>query len=111
MADIGHLVRHDQVVLGVDGGLHVVADDTRCLCRWSPIKRASGSVNETCWLEAPATWRSIPLRNCISLRRPAILLFGMVCLGFAEVAFLAIRPVERAEVAGDAGVDLLPCVF
>ena len=26
MADIGHLVRHDQVVLDVDGGLHVVAD-------------------------------------------------------------------------------------
>jgi hypothetical protein len=26
-AHIGHLVRHDQVVLGVDGGLHIVADD------------------------------------------------------------------------------------
>jgi hypothetical protein len=28
MADIGHFVRHDQVVLDVDGGLHVVADDS-----------------------------------------------------------------------------------
>ena len=27
MAYIGHLVRHDQVVLDVDGGLHIVADD------------------------------------------------------------------------------------
>ena len=27
MAEVGDLVRHDQVVLGVDGGLHAVADD------------------------------------------------------------------------------------
>lgn len=27
MAEIGHFVRDDQVVLGVDGDLHVVADD------------------------------------------------------------------------------------
>jgi hypothetical protein len=31
VADIGHLVRHDQVVPGVDGGLRVVADDPRAL--------------------------------------------------------------------------------
>ena len=28
MAHIGHLVRHDQVVLDIDGGLHILADDT-----------------------------------------------------------------------------------
>jgi hypothetical protein len=27
MAEIGHFVRHDQVVLDVDGGLHVVANN------------------------------------------------------------------------------------
>jgi hypothetical protein len=27
MAHIGYLVRHDQVVLDIDGGLHIVADD------------------------------------------------------------------------------------
>jgi hypothetical protein len=31
MAHIGHFVRHDQVVLDVDGGLHVVADDAGAL--------------------------------------------------------------------------------
>jgi hypothetical protein len=27
MADIGHFVRDDQVMLGIDRGLHVVPDD------------------------------------------------------------------------------------
>ena len=27
MSDIGHLVRHDQVVLDIDGGLHIAADN------------------------------------------------------------------------------------
>src|ERR1700745_615954 len=31
MAHIGYFVRHDQVVLDVDGGLHVVADDPSAL--------------------------------------------------------------------------------
>jgi hypothetical protein len=34
-------------------------------------------------------------------------LLETVCLGFGNVAFLAIRPVERGEVASNAGVDLL----
>jgi hypothetical protein len=41
-------VRHDQMVLGVDSGLHIVADHTvpRPLVA---IERASGSVSQTCW--------------------------------------------------------------
>ena len=35
------------------------------------------------------------------------LLLETVCLGFGNVAFFAIRPVECGEVASDAGVDLL----
>lgn len=29
MTYVGHFVRHDQMVLGVDSGLHIVADHTR----------------------------------------------------------------------------------
>ena len=45
---ISHLVRHDQMVLRVDGDLHVVADLAVPLPLVA-IDRASGSVSETCW--------------------------------------------------------------
>src|SRR5262249_12198747 len=71
------------------------------------IERASGSVNETWWSNAFSTWRSIPLRNCIWLRRAVIFSLRRFALASANVAFFAIRPVERGEIASDAGVDLL----
>src|SRR6516225_1396085 len=43
MAQISHLLRHDQVVLDVDGGLHIVTDDAAALPLVA-IARASGSV-------------------------------------------------------------------
>src|SRR5579862_8959585 len=45
---IGHLVGHDQMVLGVDGDLYIVADVAVSLPLVA-IERASGSVSEICW--------------------------------------------------------------
>ena len=46
-ADVGDLVRDDQMVRRVDGGLHVVADYARA-APLAAIERESGSVNEIC---------------------------------------------------------------
>ena len=46
-ADVGHFVRHDQVVLGIHCRLHVVADDAGAAALVA-MDRASGSVSESC---------------------------------------------------------------
>jgi hypothetical protein len=42
---IGHLVGHDQMVLGVDGGLHVVADDGGAFAAERPFPVKSRLLN------------------------------------------------------------------
>src|SRR5258708_34425457 len=46
-ADIGHVMGDDQMVLGVDGDLRIVADNASALTA-GRIEWASGSVRETC---------------------------------------------------------------
>src|SRR5438045_8416646 len=45
---ISHVVRHDQMVLRVDGDLHVVADGGSAFAT-GRHRSGSGSVSETCW--------------------------------------------------------------
>ncbi len=54
MADIGHLVRHDQVVLDVDGGLHIVADNAGAF--------AAGRHCASIWISQ----RDLPIRRCLN---------------------------------------------
>ena len=46
--DIGHVMSNDQMVLGVDGGLHVVAHDAGASAA-GRHRAASGSVSDICW--------------------------------------------------------------
>jgi hypothetical protein len=42
-------MRHNQMMLGIDRDLHVVADNARATL--VAIERLSGSVSEICWLD------------------------------------------------------------
>src|SRR5262249_54097513 len=84
MAHIGHFVRHDQVVLDVDGGLHVVADDAgafasgrHCASIWigqrdlpnlARPERRSPSLAGAAFVASGG--RACPLAESIWLRRP-----------------------------------------
>ena len=64
VADVGDLVRHDQVVLRIDRSLHVVADDAGA-APLVAIDRASGSVNETCRSALACICLRASLSRCI----------------------------------------------
>src|ERR1700730_10227275 len=73
---VGYLMHDDQMMVGLDGNLDVVADDAGTAAA-GRIERASGSVSEICWSAAASisTLRSSRRRICsfsasiFSLRR------------------------------------------
>jgi len=88
-ADIGHVMGDDQMVLGIDGDLRIVADNASALPLVA-IERASGSVRDTCLSGAASTWLPISLRDCICRRRPPI--FFLRRIVFAS----AVSPSSRS---------------
>jgi hypothetical protein len=105
MAEVGHLVRHDQVVFGVDRGLHIVADHARAptACRHG----AGVGIGQRDLLVRRGL--NLLLRLFQGLHLPAQagdLLGDPLGPGFGDVAVLAVGPVEGGQVARDAGIDL-----
>ena len=88
-ADIGHLMRDDQMVLGIDGDLHVVADNARALAAGRHRARI-GIGQRDLLVGRGLNLLAISLRDCICRRRPAI--FSLRRVVFAS----AISPSSRS---------------
>ena len=111
-ADIGHVMGDDQMVLGIDGDLHIVADNASPLTALVAIERASGSVRETSFVGRSGLnlLANLPEGLQFCRRRPSIFfLKGGDCLSLGHIAVLpAIGTVQdRPCVARDAGLHLL----
>jgi len=106
MAQVGHLVRYDQVVLGVYGGLHIVADHAR-----APSAGRHGA-------RIRIGQRDLLVRRSLDLllhrlqglhltAKAGDLLGDLLGPGLGDVTVLAIGMVQGRQVTGDAGVHLL----
>ena len=105
-ADIGHLVRDDQMVLGVDGDLHVVADDARALA--AGRHRPGVGVGQGDLLVGRCLDLLFHLLEGLHLPPQAFdLLLEAGCLGLGHVVVLPVGAVQRRQVARDAGLHLL----
>jgi hypothetical protein len=105
-ANIGDLVRDDQMVLGIDGHLDIVADDAGALAagRHRPgvgIGQGDLSVRRSLDLLAH-------LLEGLHLPPQALdLLFEAHRLGLGDIIVLSVRTLERRQLARDAGLGLL----
>ena len=106
IADIGHLVRHDEVVLGLHRHLHIVADGTGAF--------AAGGVGAGVWISQRdllvGRGLHLLLHLLQRLHRPAQaldLLLEVGRLGLSLRARLPIGAIQSRQVAGDAGFELL----
>ena len=106
VADIGHLVRDDQMMLGVDGHLDVVADDAGALAAGghrTGIRIGQGDLLVGCGLDLPSH-----LFERLHLPAQALdLLLEPDCPGLGHIAVLPVGAIQRRQVARDAGLDLL----
>ena len=107
VADVGDLVGHDQVMLRVDGGLHVVADDAAARARWSPWTARPDRSARSAGPARRARPASRALNACICSRKRGDLLLQPDGLGLRQLALLAVGRLQRRHVALDAGLDLL----
>ena len=103
MTCIGELVCDDQVVLGVDGGLHVVADDPGAAT--AGRHRACVGISQRDLLLGSGLNLALHVFEELHLTaQPGDLFLDAAHLRFGDVAVLAIGPVQRGEIASDAGV-------
>ena len=106
LADIGHFVRHDQVVLDVDGGLHVVAEDAGSAPAGGHGPRIR--IGQRHLLVGHVLNRLLHLLQGLHLSTQADDLFLQADrLDFSDIALVAVGPVQCRQVTRDAGVDLL----
>jgi hypothetical protein len=102
---VDHLVGHDQMVLGVDRDLHIVANDAGS---------APAGGHRTC---VGVGQRDLLIRCGLNLLRHLLqglhlatqagnLLLQPAGLGLGDIALFAVGPVQCRQVTRDAGVDL-----
>ena len=106
MADVGDLVGDDQVMLGVDGGLDVVADDPAA----PPAGRhgARVRVGQRDLLVRRGVhdrFKGFERRHLLAKRGD--LLLQADGLGLRQLALLAVSRLQSGHVALDAGLDLI----
>ena len=105
-ADIGDLVRDDQMVLGIDGHLNIVADDAGALA--AGRHRPGVGIGQGNLFVGRGFDLSVHLLEGLHLPPQALdLLLEAHCLGLGDIIVLPIRTVERRQVARDAGLHLL----
>ena len=105
-ADVGDLVRDDQMVLGIDGHLNIVADDTGALA--AGRHRTGIGIGQGDLFVGRGFDLSAHLLERLHLSPQALnLLLEAHRLGLGDIIVLPIRTVECRQVARDAGLHLL----
>ena len=106
MADIGDVVGHDQVVLRIDGGLHIVADNGGSLAASSHGSRVR--IGQRDLLVRRGVHLSSHGFERLHLRlERGDLVLQADRVGFLQFPILSPRRFQRCHVALDAGLDLL----
>ena len=103
---VDHLVGHDQMVLGVDGDLHIVADGGGAFA--AGRHRTGVGIGQRDLLVGRVLDRLLHhLQGLHLLAQAGNLLLQPDRLGLGDIALFAVGPVQRPQVTRDAGLDLL----
>jgi hypothetical protein len=107
---VDHLVGHDQMVLGVDGDLHIVADHAGSAPAGGHGPRIR--IGQRDLLVGRVLNRLLHLLQGPHLSAQAgDLLLQADQLDFSDIVLVAVGPVQCRQVTRDAGVDLLAPAF
>jgi len=99
-------VRHDQVMLRIDHGLHVVADHAGILAARRHGSRVGiGQGNLLVRRSMHGGFQRLVLAHLLAQRGDLVLQPRR--LGFSHLAFLTVRRLQRRQIALDARFDLL----
>jgi hypothetical protein len=99
-------VRHDQVVFGVDRGLHVVADHAGSAPAGGHGAR-TGVRQRHLFVRRGLDLLFHRLQGLHLLAQAGDLVLDAGGLGLGDVAVFAVGPIQGRKVARDAGVDLV----
>jgi hypothetical protein len=103
---IGHLVGYDQMVLGVDSDLYIVADGSGAFA--ASRHRTGVGIGQRDLLVGCVLNRLLHYLQGAHLPAQASdLLLQPDRFGLGDIALFAVGLVQRSQVARDAGVDLL----
>lgn len=106
MTGVGDLVSHDQVMLGIDGGLDVVADRAAPTpARRHRARVQVGQRDLLAWRGVHDRFKGFERRHLLAKRGD--LLPQADRLGLRQFALLAISCLQGCHVALDAGFDLV----
>jgi hypothetical protein len=104
-ADIGHVMRDDQMVLGIDGDLHIVTDNVSALT--AGRHRAGIGIGQGDLFVGRGLNLLANLHEGLHLPLQALdLLLKADCLGLGHIAVLPVGTVQDRQVARDAGLQL-----
>jgi hypothetical protein len=105
VADIGHLMRDDQMVLGIDGDLHIVADNASALA--AGRHRAGVGIGQRDLFVGRGLNLLANLPEGLHLPPQALdLLLKADCLCLGHIAVLPVGAIQGRQVARDAGLHL-----